>query len=217
VDNESGVRPDSGRLSPGDPEPLTRDRDEEESRMAQPVEHVSYGQGWTVADLDRIQEDGHRYELIDGVVHVSPSPTDEHQEAAGVLWMRLRSMAPPGFRATQGVGVITAPDGFLIPDVLVVRGDQVRKRGNFPAAEVVLAVEVVSPSTRSIDRWHKPKLYAAAGIPFFWRVELDPLHAVAYQLAGDGDYAEVTRAEAGNLLRLSEPFGVEFDPADLTL
>lgn len=182
----------------------------------QPMEKVSYGQGWTVADLDRIPEDNHRYELIDGVVHVTPSPSDEHQEAGNVLWAVLRASAPAGLRVTTAVGVTVAEDGFLIPDVLVVRGDRPRKRGDFSADEVLLAVEVVSRSTRSMDRWHKPHLYAAAGIPSYWRLELDPLHLVAYRLdAGTGEYVEIARVEAGQRFVAVEPFPVEFDPAEL--
>jgi len=67
-----------------------------------------------------------------------------------------------------------------------------------------------------MDRWHKPHLYAAAGIPSYWRLELDPLHLVAYRLdAGTGEYIEVARVEAGQRFVAVEPFPVEFDPAEL--
>jgi Uma2 family endonuclease len=185
------------------------------------MERLPYAQGWTVADLDRLPDDGHRFELIDGVVHVRPSPSDEHQEAVGVLWALLRAAAPPGLRVTTAVGVVTALDTFLIPDVLVVRGERPRKQGDLPAGDVLLAIEVASRSTRSMDRWHKPHLYAIAGIPSYWRVELDPLHLVACRLdtgageSGEGEYVEIARVEVGDLFRASEPFPVQFDPADL--
>ena len=184
--------------------------------MSDAATKVFYAQGWTVADLDRLpDDDDRRYELFDGVVSVAPSPSDEHQEAAGVLWAILRAAAPAGLRATHGVGVVISQDNFLVPDVLVVRGDTPRRRGDFPASDVLLAVEVVSPSTRSQDRWRKPSLYAQAGIPSYWRVELDPLHVVAYRLDVDGFYAEHTRADAGYVFSVAEPFRVEFDPGDL--
>jgi Uma2 family endonuclease len=183
-------------------------------------ERLPFAQGWTVADLERLPEDGHRYELIDGVVHVSPSRSDEHQEVGNLLWSVLRAAAPPGVRVTTAVGVTVTDDRYLIPDVLVVRGDEVR-RGDFQAAEVLLAVEVVSKSTRSIDRWHKPHLYASAGIPLYWRIELDPLHVVAYRLdtsagePGEGEYVETARVDGGGRFRTEQPFAVEFDPAEL--
>ena len=188
---------------------------------AESIEKVAYAQGWTVADLDRIPEDNHRYELIDGVVHVTPSPSDEHQEAGNVLWALLRAAVPSGLRVTTAVGVVIAPDTFLIPDVLVVHGDKPSKRGDFPAEEVLLAVEVVSRSTGSMDRWHKPHLYAQAGIRSYWRLELEPLHLVAYRLdasggeSGEREYVQLARVEAGQRFVATEPFPVEFDPAAL--
>ena len=54
-----------------------------------------------------------------------------------------------------------------------------------------LVVEVMSPSSRKTDLFAKPGEYAEAGIPLFWRLDLDPeplLHAFAL---ADGRYAEV--------------------------
>ncbi len=183
-------------------------------------ERLPYAQGWSVADLDRLPEDGHRYELIDGVVQVSPSPSHKHQVIGNRLLRLLEDASPSGFQVTTAVGVTIADDRYLIPDVLVVRGDHVRE-SDFQAEEVLLAVEVVSKSTRSMDRWHKPHLYAAGGIPAYWRIELDPLQVVAYELdttgtAGeDAEYVEVARVQAGELFRAERPFAVEFDPAGL--
>src|ERR1044072_8348809 len=36
-----------------------------------------------------------------------------------------------------------------------------------------LAVEIVSPTSQSMDRITKPALYARAGIPYYWRIETD--------------------------------------------
>ncbi len=183
-------------------------------------ERLPYAQDWTVADLARLPEDGHRYELIDGVVQVSPSPSHAHQVVGNRLWRLLEDASPPEMQATTAVGVTILDDRYLIPDVLVVRGDQVRD-GDFQADEVLLAVEVVSKSTRSMDRWHKPHLYAAGGIPTYWRIELEPLHLIAYDLDPTGaageerEYVEVARVEAGQRFRAEKPFTVEFDPAEL--
>ena len=57
--------------------------------------------------------------------------------------------------------------------------------------------------------------YAEAGIPCYVRVELDPLHVVAYRLDADGIYEEVGRAEPGEVLKLTEPFPITIDPAAL--
>lgn len=183
------------------------------------LEKLAYAQGWTVSDLGAIPEDGRWYELVYGVVRARPTPDHEHQAAVMALWAALRAAVPPGMRVTTAVGVAIGDDRYLIPDVLVLRGDHVR-HGDFTADEVLLAVEVVSKSTRSTDRWHKPHLYASAGIPSYWRLELDPLHLVAYRLetageSGEGEYVEVARVAAGSRFRADYPFAVEFDAAAL--
>ena len=57
------------------------------------------GRPFTVADLDRMPDDGHRYELLDGALVVSPRPANPHQEVAMELAVRLRSAYPRDLRA----------------------------------------------------------------------------------------------------------------------
>jgi Uma2 family endonuclease len=86
---------------------------------------------------------------------------------------------------------------------------------NIPADDVVVAAEVVSPSSRSDDRFRKPALCAQAGIPCYLRVELDPPHVVAYRIGADCLYEEAGRAESGVVLTLTEPFPITLDPGAL--
>jgi Uma2 family endonuclease len=46
-----------------------------------------------------------------------------------------------------------------------------RMSSKVPPTEVILAVEIVSPGSVTLDRFAKPALYAEAGIPFYWRIE----------------------------------------------
>lgn len=112
--------------------------------------------------------------------------------------------------------MIIANDQRPIPDVVIVREFDF-DTNNYPAARVALAVEIVSRSTRSNDRFRKPALYAQAGIPSYLRVELDPLHVVAYRLDPEGVYTEYARAAAGESATLEIPFAVSFDPARLVV
>jgi Uma2 family endonuclease len=169
----------------------------------------------TVADLDRLPADGNRYELIDGVVRVSPSPTMRHQRVAKRLDFIIECSAPPDAVVVQGVGVVVSDDQCPIPDLVVLRAPADDTKNRFPTEQVLLAVEVVSPSTRSADRLTKPAMYAAAGIPNYWRVELDPLHVVVYKLDDDGTYAEWARGEADIPLKVPVPFPIDLDPSDL--
>lgn len=52
--------------------------------------------GWTTDDLDELPEDGHRYELIDGVLIASPSPTSGHQKLASRITVHTYRRAPEG-------------------------------------------------------------------------------------------------------------------------
>lgn len=130
--------------------------------------------GWSTDDLDALPEDGRRRELLDGVLIVSPSPTRVHQTIAGRLMVTLEDGCPDEYDVTQGVEVRISRTRSFIPDVLVTTAEAAaRNPAHYAPHEVALAVEIVSPSTRSIDRVLKPALYAQAGIPFYWRVEVE--------------------------------------------
>jgi Uma2 family endonuclease len=166
--------------------------------MTMAISDLSRTSGWTTDDLDQLPEDGIRRELLDGVLLVSPSPTDIHQIIAGRLMVALEETCPDDLQVTQAVEIRMSSTRSFIPDVLVATDEAARRRGRFYAPhEVVLAVEIVSPSSVSMDRITKPALYAQAGIPFYWRIEvgngievhlceLDPSAGV-YRAAGVSD------------------------------
>lgn len=101
----------------------------------------------------------------------------------------------------------------LEPDVVVVRAEAVngRHQRSFDVADVLLAVEVVSPSSAERDRDTKPHKYAGAGIPYFWRVEWEagPPEVATYALGEDGQYRP-TGEFAGRLV-VVDPFAVDID------
>ena len=115
--------------------------------------------GWTVDDLDLLPESHHRYELTDGALSVSPSPSSLHQVVAGRLFTRLEDLAPDPYIATQAVEIRFGRQLTRIPDVLVVRSDQPARHW-FSPAEVIIAVEIESPGSHIEDRITKPALYA---------------------------------------------------------
>ncbi|MEU8608330.1 Uma2 family endonuclease [Actinoplanes sp. NPDC048791] len=130
--------------------------------------------GWTVDDLQALPDDGVRRELIDGALHVSPSPTSVHQVIAMRLGVALEQTCPDDLFVSQANDVELSSHRMFIPDVLVTTFEAARRRaGSFMADEVVLAVEIVSPGSQSVDRVLKPALYAKAGIPNFWLIETD--------------------------------------------
>ncbi|HVW34128.1 MAG TPA: Uma2 family endonuclease [Acidimicrobiia bacterium] len=172
---------------------------------------------WTEEDLVGLPDDGQRYELLEGALLVNPPPGGRHQRVSLRLAGRLDAIAPDGLIVVEAMGVRIPGGSVLIPDVLVAQRDAVlaNDSGILDAAVVHLLAEIVSPGSRTQDRLTKPALYAEAGIPSFWRVELDDGLAIhAYRLEGS-TCVQVATARAGQRLELEEPFPISLDPADL--
>lgn len=178
--------------------------------MSEPLLTIPSG-GWTVDDLDAYPESHHRYELTDGALTVSPSPSSLHQAVAMHLGVRLDDIAPEPLAVTQGVEIRFGRQLTRIPDVLVVRSDQPGRHW-FAPSEVLVAVEIESPGSHLEDRATKPTLYAHYGIPHYWRVEVDPPLVSMYSL-GHGDCYQMI--SAGPRLSVSEPFAVDIAITDL--
>lgn len=104
------------------------------------------------------------------------------------------------------------------PDVMVLRSDADTgpDQTYYSPDAVLLAVEVVSPDSEERDRYRKPELYAAAGIPHFWRVEEDDGVPVVYVY--ERDPATRSYALTGihrHQLKLEAPFDVEIDLTEI--
>src|SRR6266699_1845851 len=102
--------------------------------------------GWTIDDLERLSDGGHRRELIDGVVPIGPEPGPLHQAVARLLCARVQEICPPEYEVAQGVAVRFTRRRCLIPDVeVVLRLGGPRRNLWFAPREVVIAAEIVSP------------------------------------------------------------------------
>lgn len=169
--------------------------------------------GFTPAYLETTPDDGLRYELIDGVLVVTPAPSVPHQVVVGELFVLLRAAATEGCRVLFAPLDVALDDAtVVIPDVIVARRSDLTPK-NLPAAPL-LAVEVLSPSTRRIDRTRKFEKYQRAGIPSYWIV--DPLvpSLVAWELR-DGAYVRVAEVSGEEAFAATAPFPVTVVPAAL--
>ncbi|WP_433440482.1 Uma2 family endonuclease [Nonomuraea sp. CA-141351] len=168
---------------------------------------------YTVDDLLKLPDDGNRYELFNGSLLVSPAPTSPHQRAIFRLQIILNDAAPPELEPLATVNLRVTDKDYYIPDLVIVPADTAQLM--FSPEELHLAVEVVSPSTKMRDKILKVGAYAAAGVPVYWRVELDEGPALyVYELNGDS-YDPPTVYKAGEVANLTVPFPMSFDPADL--
>ncbi|WP_348647784.1 Uma2 family endonuclease [Ornithinimicrobium sp. F0845] len=119
----------------------------------------------TRADLDALRplEGSERYELLDGSIIVTPGPGRWHQAAVVELTVLLRTHRPEGLVVkTAPFDVALSEDTVLQPDLLVTRAKDLTDK-ELPTAPL-LAVEVLSPSTRRIDLLLKRDRFAAAGV-----------------------------------------------------
>ncbi|MCW2679293.1 MAG: Uma2 family endonuclease [Frankiales bacterium] len=167
---------------------------------------------WTVDDLDALPDDGLRYELVDGVLLVSPSPLLPHQVGQSNLMVALATAAPHAFRvlgAPLDIGL--SPTRQLQPDVVVIpRGPLTPKVQDLP----LLVVEVLSPSTRATDLTLKRYVLEQAGVPSYWLLDPEVPSLTVLELR-DGAYVEVARAEGQQPLTVQRPFPVTLVPAEL--
>ena len=171
------------------------------------------GRPLTYDDLAAIPDDGHRYELIDGTLVVTPAPVLRHQTVAGELYLLLRTGAPEGMRVFFApVDLELAQDTVLQPDLLVVREADIGERNIQVAPR--LAVEVLSPSTRLVDLNLKKARYEQAGCPAYWVVDPHDLTFTAWELV-DGAYTEVARVGPGEEVSLQQPFPLSVRPGSL--
>lgn len=172
-------------------------------------------EAWTVDDLDGLPEDdGLRYELIDGALVVSPSPRPKHQRVSRELFLVLHGACPPGLELFFAP-LDWQPDQWnsLEPDLLVVAKDDVVEG---PLTRPLrLAVEILSPSSRLRDTKLKYAKYAEGGVASYWIVDPDGGPSiVAYDLV-DGEYVEVARGSGDDEVRLERPYPVTVRPAGL--
>ncbi len=165
------------------------------------------GRPFTVADLDALPDDGNRYELIDGALVVSPAPAMRHQRLVVRLCALLVTSCPGDLEVfVAPFDVRLADDTNVQPDVLVARRSDLTE-ANLPVAPM-LAVEILSPSTRTIDLHSKKERLRRAGCPAYWVI--DPLdgHLTAWELDADGAYLQAADLTATDTWHAGLPFPV---------
>jgi Uma2 family endonuclease len=131
---------------------------------------------WTIEMLETLPDDGNRYECIDGELFVTPPPATVHQWIATAF---IRLLGP--YVDESGIGIaLTAPTGVEVdpgtmvePDVLVTRFPTSRRVKRLLGGDLLLAVEVLSPTTARRDHDVKRALYARIGVDEYWIVDIE--------------------------------------------
>jgi Uma2 family endonuclease len=172
----------------------------------------------TYRDYEALPADGRRYELHEGELSVTPAPGTRHQRVIGAMHVLLRAHV----EAHRLGEVFLSPVDCILSDTTVVQPDLVyldatraplvSERGI--EGPPTLAVEILSPSTTTIDRNRKRQLYALHGIPYYWIVDPEARTVEAYGLGG-GRYALLGRAEGAGPASLPPFPDLIFPPASL--
>jgi len=138
--------------------------------MAMPVVAPRY----TITDLEQFPDDGNRYELLGGVLLVTPAPGPPHQFVLGRLTTILA-----GYLGLNGPAIVTSPgviqverDTQLEPDLLVMPARYQDRSSWRQIDEWWLAVEVSGRDSRVYDRDFKREAYLRLGVQEVWRVDL---------------------------------------------
>ncbi len=177
------------------------------------VTALPFSRPLTRADLVDVPDDGHRYELLDGVLLVSPGPRWPHQDVLGNLYVLLKLACPAGLAVGLApFAVAFADDTELQPDMFVARRTDITEH-DLPVAPL-LCVEVLSPSTRRFDLLLKRDRYQEAGVPSYWLVDPDEPAITVLDLH-DGVYEQVAVVRAGEEHRVALPFMVRLAPSEL--
>jgi Uma2 family endonuclease len=177
---------------------------------------------WTYEDYLRLPDDGRRYEVIRGVLYVSPSPKYRHQYVITKLFRQVDR-----FVDENALGIVlTAPFDVILtgiatpiePDFLFLREgrEPSENDGCFEGAPDLI-VEVLSPRSRRYDQRTKFEAYEEAGVPEYWLVDPMARTVVIYTLGGNGRYVELDRGGEGAVVCSRVLAGLNLRVGDLFL
>lgn len=157
---------------------MKRVREARTAYTTEPVQAAYPPQGeWTYEDYVHLPDDGWKYEVIEGVLYMTPSPNTKHQRAIVRILLKMGA-----YVAQKGLGeVFASPLDVILPnnlgtpvqpDVFFIRQERlgiVKERQIEGAPDLV--VEVLSPSNWLDDRRVKFNVYSQAAIAEYWIVD----------------------------------------------
>lgn len=132
---------------------------------------------WTADMVRALPDDGQRYETVYGELLASPAPRPWHE----VVIQRLSRILEDYFRHeglelhvfSSRSDISWSDDTLVEPDVFVLPLAEARTLQWEAMKTLLLAIEVLSPSSVRADRFTKRRLYQAVGIPLYWIVDAD--------------------------------------------
>ena len=150
-----------------------------------------------------------RVELIDGEIVEMVPIGSEHASVTSSLVQRFVLAVGDAAFVTGSMPLRLDPMNEPEPDVLILRPRADRYRTALPGPGDVLLVVEVANSSLDYDRAVKAPLYAAAGVPEFWLVDLVHAGVEVHRAPADGVYDRVERATVGELAPAALPVATD--------
>jgi Uma2 family endonuclease len=142
----------------------------------------------TIADLEAMPDDENRYELFEGELFVSRSPSLSHQRILGNIYDVIRTYLKqnPIGEVFPTPGVIFDNFNSAIPDIVFISNQQVKNVGTEPHIHEApeLAIEIVSPGKENArrDREMKRQIYGKFGVKEYWIADPESRTLEIYRL-----------------------------------
>jgi len=141
--------------------------------MGMPAQNVI----WTAEMARALPDDGKRYEVLDGELLVSPAPSWRHQTVLMRLYKLIDRYVEAhslGWTRVSPADIELSPRHWVQPDLFVVPDEGTGEPESWKdVRRLLLAVEVISPSTANTDRLKKRPNFQKYGVPEFWIVDID--------------------------------------------
>lgn len=154
--------------------------------------------------------DGRRYEVVDGRLLITGAQPPAHHAAVVALMVLLKQACPPDLLVSVGsLAFRPTPHTTLRPDLLVC------PRNYATTQPPLLAVEVLSPSTRTTDVVLKRTLYETHQIPSYWLLDPTSQELTLLTLTPTGYTCEAV-LQAEETFHTTQPFPVSLTPSALT-
>lgn len=170
---------------------------------------------YTVAELEqeRERDERSRWELLGGELVMTPAPSTVHQRLSFRLAVSLDAAAGNDLEVFPApYDVHLSEHTVLQPDVVLAAADQIMDDGIHGAP--VLAVEVLSPSTRRRDLVQKREILERAGCPHYWVLDPDKMSLWVWRLV-KGTYVLEHHVTGDEEVRLTVPVEVTLCVNDL--
>lgn len=173
---------------------------------------------WTYDDYLQLPDNGFRYEILDGDLHMSPAPAPRHQ----LLILRLGGAILRHLELNNAGRAFPAPVDVRLDENVLVQPDLVvvlnAKLPNVSEREITgppdLLIEVISPSSVVVDRRRKFDLYASYKVREYWLIDLEE-HVIEINVLRGEAYSLLAKFTRGQRLVSEVLPGLEIDPADV--